>query len=222
MLSWLSFYRNNNINNTIRSSPTLSSGSWSWNTGERPVILPLRFVYVCCGVLSPGAEMSQYSAILLTRSYQKSKQLKLTWTYFLHTYPRKLRQHRSIRSITIFPTSAHDCHVHERWLILLPATYRFVLEWLPLESIDDSKLPLYGQGDFRFMRKVKVFYSSMAAKGLSHFFQKDKVVEIPYRFVCSVQKFESTSHWLSFRMISMFVCLCCTVAFVRHLFAWYV
>lgn len=26
----------------------------------------------------------------------------------------------------------------------------------------------------------------MAAKGLSHFFQKDKVVEIPYRFVCSI------------------------------------
>lgn len=35
------------------------------------------------------------------------------------------------------------------------------------------------------MRKVKVYYSSMAAKGLSHFFQKDKVDKIATRSVCS-------------------------------------
>ena len=76
--------------------------------------------------------------------------------------------------------------MRERWLIALPSTYRFLLEWLLLKSIDDSKLPLYGQGDFRFMRKVKGYYSSMAAKSLSHFFQKDKVDKIASIFVCSV------------------------------------
>jgi len=73
---------------TIRSSLTLSSGSWSWKTGERPVILPLRFVYVCCGVLSPGAEISQYSAILLVSLRNKSTELKLTWMFF-HTISSK-------------------------------------------------------------------------------------------------------------------------------------
>lgn len=187
---------------SIGSSLTLSSGSWSWKTGERPVILPLRFVYVCCGVLSPGAEISQYSAILLASLRNKSTELKLTWMFFhtissktlpapIYHYFSNLSAWQS-RARTLVPPIAGDLSI--------------ILEWLLTESIDDSKLPLYGQGDFRFMRKVKVYYSSMAAKGLSHFFQKDKVIKIAHRFVCFVQ-LESTSNWLRFRMISVFVLL---------------
>lgn len=54
------------------------------------------------------------------------------------------------------------------------------------------------------MRKVKVYYPSMAAKGLSHFFQKDKVDKIGTRFVCSVVTLGKDSV-LRFRMIIVFV-----------------
>ena len=60
--------------------PTFSSGRLSWNTGERPVIRALRLKYVCWGVLSPGAEMSQNSAIFVKGSLAQSREEKLKFT----------------------------------------------------------------------------------------------------------------------------------------------
>lgn len=65
------------------------------------------------------------------------------------------------------------------------------------------------------MRKVKVNYSSMAAKGLSHFFQKDKVDEIATRFVCTIFTVGKDSV-LRFRIIIVFVLLI-IVYVVQHL-----
>lgn len=103
-----------------------------------------------------------------------------------------------LQRMTVTCTNAGSCHC--RRLI------DFAGIWLLLKSIDDSKLPLYGQGDFRFMRKVKVYYSSMAAKGLSHFFQKDKVDEIATSFVCTIFTVGKDSV-LRFRIIIVFVLL---------------
>ena len=105
-----------------------------------------------------------------------------TWTCFSCEFSKTsptLSLFSQIQRMTVTCTNAGSSHCRR------PSTYRLLLEWLLLKSIDDSQLPLYGQGDFRFMRKVKVYYSSMAAKGLSHFFQKDKVDKIATRSVCS-------------------------------------
>ena len=69
------------------------------------------------------------------------------------------------------------------------------------------------QGDFRFMRKVKGFYCPMAAKGLSHFFQKDKVKNSQLFIIYSRQ---TTSE---FAFVSEYVCRPWTVVFwVTHCF----
>lgn len=64
------------------------------------------------------------------------------------------------------------------------------------------------QEDFRWMRKVQGFYSSMAAKGLSHFFQKDKVLLLFVHFFVFSKRLESTLNYLSFRLTG------CTRVFV--------
>ena len=124
---------------TIRSSLTLSSGSWSWKTGERPVILPLRFVYVCCGVLSPGAEISQYSAILLASLGNRSTELKLTWM-FLHTISSKTLP----APIYHYFSNPSAWQSRARTLVHpIAGDLSIILEWLLTESIDDSKYCLY-------------------------------------------------------------------------------
>lgn len=135
----------------------------------------------------------------------------LTWTCF------------SYESAKASPTPIYHYFPHfSAWLSrartlahVTAVDLSILLEWLLLKSIDDSKLPLYGQGDFRFMRKVKVYYSSMAAKGLSHFFQKDKVDEIATRFVCTIFTVGKDSV-LCFRIIIVFVLLI-IVYVVQHL-----
>ena len=79
-----------------------------------------------------------------------------------------------LRSAAIFVFTRMTVTFSSRWLVFVGEVsttneedrwwFVFAFIWLCCR-----------QGDFRFMRKVKGFYCPMAAKGLSHFFQKDKV-----------------------------------------------
>lgn len=71
------------------------------------------------------------------------------------------------------------------------------------------------QGDFRFMRKVKGFYCPMAAKGLSHFFQKDKVKNSEFFYYI----FASNNFGIRIRFrVCVYTLNRCRVFWVTHCF----